>query len=77
MREVGSFMELNYREAIYNAETGETTFRDYTEEEIAEVQANQIAANLLTAQQIAKEEARIAILQKLGLTEEEAKLLLG
>lgn len=68
-------MEPNYREAIYNAQTGETIFRDYTSDEIAQVETNKQLAEALTVQQLAKEEARVAVLQKLGLTEEEAKLL--
>lgn len=69
-------MEVKYKEEIFNAQTGETTFRDYSPEEIEEMEANKAAAELLTAQQNAKEQAKLAILQKLGLTEEEAQALL-
>ena len=64
-------------ERIVNAETGEITERPYTAEEIAasEAEAERIAEELAKLQ--VKEEARKAIFKKLGLTEEEARILLG
>ena len=64
-------------ERIVNIETGEVTERPYTAEEIAasEAEAERIADEL--AQLEAKAEARKAIFEKLGLTEEEARILLG
>jgi len=66
-----------YKEKIVNIETKEETWRDFTENEIAEVEAEK-AKTLAKAQ--AKTEAtaqRQALLDKLGITEDEARLLLG
>jgi hypothetical protein len=64
-------------EKTYNVETGETTELPLSAEAIsqlvtvqAKIEAEQIAAD-------AKMQAREAVLNKLGLTEDEAKLLLG
>lgn len=66
-----------YREKIIDINTGEESFREYTAEEIKEVEQAAAAAKQIAdkAKEIA--DARQAILLKLGLTEEEAKLLLG
>jgi hypothetical protein len=68
---------MKLQEKIINVQTGETTWRDYTEEEIAAVETKQseIAAELEA--EAAKEAARAALLAKLGITADEAKLLLG
>jgi hypothetical protein len=66
---------------IVNCETGETTEVELTAEEIAELEA---AAAQAEADRIAAEEeanakatAKADLLEKLGITEEEAKLLLS
>jgi len=59
---------------IINCETGETETLEMTAEELATYEA--IAAENAQALQ-AKENARAEILAKLGLTEDEAKLLLS
>ncbi len=66
---------------IVDCSTGETTVVPLTDEEIAELEA---AAAKAEADRLAAEEAaaakaaeRAAILAKLGLTEEEAAVLLG
>lgn len=66
---------------IVDCSTGETTIVPLTDEEIAELEA---AAAKAEADRLAAEEAaaakaaeRAAILAKLGLTEEEAAVLLG
>lgn len=66
-----------YIEKIYDVTTGETTEREYTPDEIAEVQANM-------AQQLAKTQAdaikateKAALLERLGITSDEAALLLS
>lgn len=64
-----------YKEKIVNVATGEETWRDYTEAEIAEVKEAQSKAAARIAEQTEKEIARKAIFDKLGITEEEAKLL--
>jgi len=66
---------------IVDCSTGETTVVPLTDEEIAELEA---AAAKAEADRVAAEDAaaakaaeRAAILEKLGLTEEEAAVLLG
>jgi hypothetical protein len=66
-----------YKEKILNAITGQEIWRDYTAEEIAEVEAAQAEAAQKQAEAQAKETARQAVLAKLGLTAEEAQVLLG
>jgi len=62
---------------IVNVETGEEIVRDADADEIAQFKID--AANEATrlADAEAKETARQAILNRLGLTADEAKLLLG
>lgn len=66
-----------YKEKIVDIETGEETWRDYTTAEIKAVEAAQKEAEQLAAEQAAKEAARKSILDKLGISEEEAQLLLS
>lgn len=62
---------------IHNAETGEIIEREMTEQELTQ-QAKDIAnAKKAAAETQAKAEAKAALLERLGITEEEAKLLLG
>jgi hypothetical protein len=66
---------------IINCETGETTQRELNAEEIAQQQideANALAAEAARqAEANARATARQALLSKLGITQEEAQLLLG
>lgn len=66
-------------EKEFNAQTGETTIieRELTVEEIKERKSFQEQSISLKAEAEAKAAARQAILDRLGLTEDEAKLLLG
>lgn len=66
-----------YREKIVNVQTGEITWRDYTDEEIARVEEELANSKLIAQAQAQKAEAKIALLDRLGITEEEAKLLLS
>ena len=62
---------------IVNCETGEEIVRDATAEEIAQMEldaANDVARK---AEADAKENAKAALLARLGITEDEARLLLG
>lgn len=62
---------------MHNVETGEVVEREMNAEELAQWEADQAA---FAAQVQAQEEAaaqRAALLERLGITEEEAKLLLG
>lgn len=51
--------------------------RDATAEEIAKIEASQAEAETRQAETQARIEARSALLEKLGITEDEAKLLLA
>lgn len=64
-----------YKEKIVNVQTGEETWRDYSKEEIATVEAAQKAAAKELAELEKKQAARLVILEKLGLSKEEAKVL--
>lgn len=68
---------MSYKEKIVNAETGEEILRDYSPKQIAEAEAAETEALRKQAEAEAKEAARSAVLTKLGLTAEEAKLLLS
>jgi hypothetical protein len=63
--------------AIYNVETNEIIEREMNDAEFAQYQADQEAEAQRKAEAEAKVAARQAILDRLGLTEEEARLLLG
>jgi len=72
------------KEKIVNIQTGEETWRDYTAEEIAAVEAAQaveLARQEAEAQKTAEEasrlSAKLAIYAKLGLTEEEINTLIS
>ena len=62
---------------IHNAETGEIIERSATEQELAQMEKDKIEAAQRDKQREAKAAARQAILDRLGLSEEEARLLLG
>jgi acyl-CoA reductase-like NAD-dependent aldehyde dehydrogenase len=62
---------------IVNVETGEETLRDMTPAELKEYEAAQQEAQAADAAREATAAERQAILIKLGLTEEEAAILLG
>jgi hypothetical protein len=66
-----------YKEKIVDAATGEETFRNYTKEEIAAVKAEQAAIAIKQAEAQEKAAARQVILDRLGITAEEAAILLG
>jgi len=60
-----------------NCETGEITKREYNEKEYAVHQANQAVEATRQAEAEAKAAAKAALLAQLGITEEQAKLLLS
>jgi hypothetical protein len=62
---------------IHNIETDEVIDREMTDAEFAQYEADQADYQLKQAEAEAKETARQAILDRLGLTADEAKLLLG
>jgi hypothetical protein len=59
---------------IHNATTGEVVFREMNDNEFAEYEANEA---LFAAQALEKATAKAALLAQLGITEEQAKLLLS
>ena len=58
-------------------DTGETLERELTKEEIAQRELDAKEAAKIKAAEAAKAAARSALLEKLGITADEAKLLLG
>jgi len=60
-----------------NATTGEEIVREATEAEIAQRKADALESKKIDEAKAAKETAKAALLVKLGITEDEAKLLLG
>jgi hypothetical protein len=62
---------------IHNIETNEVIDREMTDTEFAAYEADQAAQAARQAELTAKESARQALLTKLGITAEEAQLLLG
>jgi hypothetical protein len=62
---------------IHNVETGEITEREMTSDEAAQFLANQKEVEKLEKAEAAKAGEKAALLAKLGITEDEAKLLLS
>jgi hypothetical protein len=61
----------------FNSETGEEVIRDYTKEELAQAKKDFEDDKIRVAAQTAKEAEKAALLAKLGITEDEVRLLLG
>ena len=70
---------MKITEKEFNAITGETTVteRDMTVEELAQYEADQAAQAELAVTEAAKAAEKEALLARLGITADEAKLLLG
>ena len=62
---------------IHNIETDEVIDREMNDDEFAQYEANKNARAAEQAEAEAKATARQALLAKLGITADEAKLLLG
>ena len=62
---------------IINCETGETTERELNAKELAQQVKDETAYQVIEAEAEAKAAAKQALLDKLGITAEEAQLLLG
>jgi hypothetical protein len=62
---------------IHNVETGEIFERDLTEQEIAQSAIDKAETERLLAERESKAQAKAALLAQLGITEEQAKLLLS
>ncbi len=61
----------------YNCETGQEIIRDATDAEIAQMELDAIEYAAAKAEAKAKADKRAELLSKLGITEEEARILLG
>ena len=70
-------MTNQYFEKIVNVETGEETIRPFTEDEIAKMEQGITEAQAKAAADNVKELEKTALLAKLGITDDEAKLLLS
>ena len=68
---------MTYTEKIIDAATGNETIREYTKEETAEVQKAIAEGLKLQAEIETTANAKAALLTKLGITADEAKLLLS
>jgi hypothetical protein len=62
---------------IHDASTGEIIEREMNAEELAQLEIDKAEAEVKAAEAAAKATARQALLDKLGITADEAKLLLG
>ena len=62
---------------IVNAETGEEIIRDANAEELAQMEIDAANAQARKAEAEAKETAKAAILDRIGLTADELKTILG
>ena len=62
---------------IHNTETNEVIDREMTDDEFAQYEANKAAEAAKQAEAEAKATARAEILNRLGLTADEAAILLG
>ena len=62
---------------IVNASTGEEIEREANAEELKQIEADKVAANAKKEEAAAKETEKAALLERLGITAEEAALLLA
>ena len=62
---------------IHNSETDEVIDREMNDQEFAAYEASQAAEATAQAEATAKAAQRQALLTRLGITEEEARILLG
>jgi hypothetical protein len=65
------------QEKMVDLKTKEVTFRDYSKEEMKEVEIAQTKAAAIIQEQNTKAADKAALLVKLGITEDEARLLLS
>lgn len=68
---------MTYIERTFNAETGETTEREYAKKEIDAIEAEKAATAVELEAAKTKEAAKAAIAERLGLSAQELKTLLG
>ena len=65
------------KKLIADCTTGEVYERDFTNEELKQYEKNQIKWEAEKAEAEAKAQAKVDLLERLGITEDEAKLLLS
>lgn len=65
------------KQLIKDALTGEEIITDFTPEELAQKEIDKIEAQARQAEAEARAAQRQALLSRLGITEEEARILLG
>lgn len=72
---------MTIKEKIYDVLSNEETFIEMNKKELAEYEAEKAASKLeqekRLADELTKASAKSALLEKLGITEDEAKLLLA
>jgi hypothetical protein len=61
----------------YNLATDVAVERDFNEEELAQLELDKEAARIAREEEEAKAATKAAVLERLGLTEEELKAVLG
>ena len=66
-----------HTKVIYNVESGEVIEREMTADELLQRQADEAKAVEEAKAKTKADEAKLALLEKLGITEEQAKLLLS
>ena len=62
---------------IHNVKTGEITQEDFNAKDIADFELMQKRETLMSAEAATKATAKAALLERLGITADEAALLLG
>ena len=62
---------------VHDAITSEIVTRDYNADELAQLELDKVSAKAIADAQTAKQVARQAVLDKLGLTADEAQTLFG
>jgi hypothetical protein len=62
---------------LVNAETGEEVTRDMNAEELKQLELDKAKALAASIAETKKVDDKVALLDRLGITEDEAKLLLG
>lgn len=62
---------------VHNVETGEVEVREMNTNELAQLAADKVAGDVIKAAEADKEAAKAELLAKLGITAEEAALLLA
>lgn len=68
---------MTHIEIIYDITTGETIEKPYSAEQLAEAKASEMANKLAIEKQAKADADKAALLAKLGITADEAKLLLS